>query len=1060
MNQARWKKIEEIFHAACEIPAERRAAFLDSHCGGDRELKNEVESLIYYSEQDDVLSDNQHLYLGLNLICKEKAQSLAGQKFGRYEIIKLLGQGGMGAVYQATDSVLNRPVALKLLPEFMIESDENVERFKREALAASAISHPNIAHIYEAGFENNRQFIAMELIEGITLRELLREKKVDLITALDIVLQTAGALASAHQAGIVHRDIKPENIMIRPDGYVKVLDFGIAKLSEPTTPVQKERRKPDKKRNPRVVRDLQSTRTGLILGTLGYISLEQLSGKNVDLRTDIWSLGVVLYEALTGSKPFKGKTVNDIRSEILRTGAPPISFPKLYPNDEAQLQGILAKMLNPDRDKRYQSAGDLVVELKKLKRSLEFSRQLYPTENTGDAGGAETAFDTLKQTQDSGFINKSKQLWAEPQSLSRKAVGFIFVLALITLAASAFVQYFSRFSQGELPEAGTFSPDSRSRLQISTLFGVRKKLQSSIPFISFSPDGRSIAFVLSGNGTNDIFIKHLDQNEPVRITDGKWVYQTPVWSPDKKQLAFVSNRENTNAIWTISSEGGIPVLRAKLEINFVSCQLLKWSNDEKRVFFQSGKTLKTLELDSGRIEEIKFPVENVGTVFNISADESLAAFVGVSGENTKLWVYNFRNKELSEAANEPNLNISPVIMPDNKRIVYSSNRNGNSQLYLENFIDKTSTQITFGDANAYQPVVSPDGRRIVYVSENNLANIFSMELSSGKESRLTEATKMQLFPALSKDRINLVFQLTEEYANFTQSPLKLKNLETGEERALEGQTGFWAKWSPAGNEIAYLRHQESGFNIWKTGLSDSRTQPLTNGGVLSGGYATAPFNMLAIPFDWSPDGQKIVFISKQSGSENVWIVDNDGTNQKMLTGSTDPKTGYNSAVWSPDGDKIGFARRIQTEPNKFRYDISIFSNNRIKELFQSDRKMRLLGWSENGGGLLAAVDNLTETEIYAFSETAAPKLLTKLMGADFPGISLSEDGRTIAFSAVRNGIYNIYSYSINGKEKQLTDNKEDTILFSGISWSPAGDRLFYSKQSGGIQISMISDNSE
>jgi serine/threonine protein kinase/dipeptidyl aminopeptidase/acylaminoacyl peptidase len=1056
MDQASWEKIEEIFHAARNIPAEKRAAFLESACDGDNELKNEVESLIYYSENDDVLSDNQYLYLGLDLLCKEKQQSLIGKKFGRYEIIKLLGQGGMGEVYQAMDSTLNRLVALKLLPDFMLENDENIHRFQQEALTASAISHPNIAHIYEAGIENNQQFIAMELIEGITLRELLREKKIDVITALDIFWQTANALACAHQEGIIHRDIKPENIMIRPDGYVKVLDFGIAKLSEPNASEQNP--KSGKRYSQSIIHNLQITRAGLILGTIGYISLEQLNNKNVDLRTDIWSLGIVLYEVLSGNKPFKGKTTDELRREILLNSPPPISFSNLNSNDEAFLQKILARMLDKDKEKRYKSAYELAKDLKELKHNLEYTQQ-FSTGEIIDGAVTQRFFKTFEGTGNSSFIEKSKQFWTQ-QSLSRKALVMAVVIGFLTFTVGVSIQYFSRFYATKPPKFESFSSDSRHRLQISTLFGVRKKLQGSIPFISFSPDGNSISFVMSGEGMDDIYIKQLNQNEFTRLTDGKWIYQTPVWSPDGKQIAFVSNRDNTNAIWTISPQGGTPVLKTNLDINFVSCQLLKWSNDTKRLFFHSGRTLKTIELDSGRIEEIKFPVENVVTAFNISADESLAAFVSTSGGTSKLWIYNLKNKELTEIANEANLNLFPVILPDNKRVVYSSNQNGNSQLYIEDFINKKNSQITFGDSNAYGPVVSPDGNRIVYVSENNMANVFSMDVNSKKELRLTEATKMQLFPVLSKDLTNLVFQVAEEYSNFTQSPLKLKNLQTNNERVLDGQTGFWAKWSPARDEIAYLRHQGREFNIWKTEFPDNQMKQLTAGGILTGGYATAPFNMLTIPFNWSPDGRKIAFVSKQSGSENVWVINSDGANQQMLTGNNDPKTGYNSAIWSPDSGKIGFTRRIQTEPIKFRYVISVFSNNQVKELFQGDRKMRILGWNINGTNLLAAVDNSTETEIYALSETAAPKLLTKLIRSDFPSISLSPDGRTIAFSSVRNGVYNIYSYSINGKEKQITDNKEDTILFSGISWSPAGDRIFYSKQSGGMQISMISDNPE
>ncbi len=238
MNQAKWQKIEELFNAACELPKEKQSAFLDSVCKDD-ELRSEVESLLKNAEKEDSFLGKPNLSLGLTILNEEKKHLLIGKKIGRYQIACLLGEGGMGEVYLAEDLQLNRQVALKLLPAYLVEDNESVARFQKEALAASAISHPNIAHIYETGIEGNSRFIAMEFVEGTTLRELIKQKKLDVVAALDIIWQTANALASAHQAGITHRDIKPENIMIRRDGYVKVLDFGIAKLSESSASGQK-----------------------------------------------------------------------------------------------------------------------------------------------------------------------------------------------------------------------------------------------------------------------------------------------------------------------------------------------------------------------------------------------------------------------------------------------------------------------------------------------------------------------------------------------------------------------------------------------------------------------------------------------------------------------------------------------------------------------------------------------------------------------------------------------------------------------------------------------------
>jgi Tol biopolymer transport system component/predicted Ser/Thr protein kinase len=1055
MNRAKWQKIEELFNAAFELPREKQAAFLDSVCN-DEELKSEIKSLLKNSEKEDSFLE-ANLSLGLTLLGKEKKHLLIGKKIGRYRIARLLGEGGMGEVYLAEDLQLNRQVALKLLPAYLVEDGESVARFQKEALAASSISHPNIAHIYEAGIEGNHRFIAMEYVEGTTLRELIRQKKPDVITALDIVWQTANALASAHRAGIVHRDIKPENIMIRGDGYVKILDFGIAKLLEPSAPSQKKSAGSKSKSPQLPSRNPQVTRPGLVMGTIGYISPEQLNNKNVDFRTDIWSLGVVLYEILAGNKPFTGKTPKEISKAILHNDPPPFSVSNINSNYEAALQKIVIKALDKKAAERYQSTGELSRNLKELKQKLEFSQQFATAEIDGERSSPDLG--AIEQTRNTSFITKSKLFWNQ-QSLPKKTLLLAAFAGILTFAVGVSLQYFSRFYADKTSKFESFSPDSREKWQISTLFGIRKKTQGLIPSVSFSPDGKSIAFAMPAEGAMGIYVKQLNQNEPTRLTDDKWNNQTPVWSPDGRQIAFVSNRDGKSAVWTISPDSRTPVLRTNLEMDFNSCQLLKWSNDGKRLYFQKGRALKTIELDSGKVEDISFPTANTGSEFSISQDESLVAFVNPEGEKGTLRVYNLKTGELTEILSQADTTFSPVLLPDNKRLIFSSNQNGNSQLYITDFVGKKTTQITFSDSNAFSSAVSADGRRIVFVSEINVANIFALDVNSKQEIRLTEETRMQLFPDLSKDRKKLVFQVTGEASDFLSSPFKVRNLQTGGESVLENQTGFWAKWSPADDEIAYLRKIGADYDIWKFDFADNQTKQLTFGGIAFEGQSILPFNLLSFPFDWSPDGSKITFASNQSKIGNVWTVDSDGSNSRRLTGNDNPKIQYASPMWSPDGSKIAFAQKLQTEPNKSQYGLLIFTNNRVKEVFRNNRKIRFLGWSAKDNNLLAAVYDPNSIEIYELSESFAPRLLTELVKADFFSLVLSPDGNSIAYSARRNGIDNIFSFSINGSEKQLTDNREDSFLFSGISWSPAGDRVFYSKQSGGMQISMISDYPE
>jgi len=288
----------------------------------------------------------------------------AGTRLGRYEISSLLGAGGMGEVYLAQDTQLRRPVALKLLPSDLIPHKDQLLRFEQEAYAASALNHPNILTIYEIGQADDRRFIATEFIDGVTLRQRITSKQMELTEALDTAVQVASALAAAHQAGIVHRDIKPENIMVRHDGYVKVLDFGLAKLTE----FQRLISDPEAE-TIRVVK----TEPGLVVGTVSYMSPEQARGLEVDERTDIWGLGVVIYEIVAGKAPFDGLTQNDVIASILKTE--PSRLTRFSPSVPAELERIVKKALRKDKGERYQTVKDLVLDLKNLRREIESEEQ-------------------------------------------------------------------------------------------------------------------------------------------------------------------------------------------------------------------------------------------------------------------------------------------------------------------------------------------------------------------------------------------------------------------------------------------------------------------------------------------------------------------------------------------------------------------------------------------------------------------------------------------------------------------------------------------------------------
>src|SRR6266567_1665984 len=365
MTPAQLQTIEEIFYAALDQEPDQVARFLDSACRGDEVLRYKVEALLASRQRIGSFIETPAVGIATRIIENGQADLLVGQTFGHYKISKRIGSGGMGEVYLATDVTAGRQAALKLLPMRFTGDAERLKRFQQEARAVVALNHPNILTVYEIGEDHSTHYIASELIEGETLRQRLMRGRMELSEAIDVAIQVASALAAAHQAGIVHRDIKPENIMLRPDGYVKVLDFGIAKLAEQQVPLTTPRDE---------ALSLVETNLGSILGTVRYMSPEQACGAHVDKTTDIWSLGVVLYEMVTGHAPFTGDTPKEVMSAILEKEPPPLMSYVAHP--PAELQQIISKTLRKDREERYQSAHELLEALKGFRHKLEFKAEL------------------------------------------------------------------------------------------------------------------------------------------------------------------------------------------------------------------------------------------------------------------------------------------------------------------------------------------------------------------------------------------------------------------------------------------------------------------------------------------------------------------------------------------------------------------------------------------------------------------------------------------------------------------------------------------------------------
>src|SRR5436190_3048046 len=379
MKAKRLQQVSPIFRQAVDLPSEERAAFLSTACGEDAVLRADVEQLLFAHEQSGSFIESPAYERAAELLTDQPAASIVGQLIGHYKIVASLGKGGMGEVYLTQDTKLERSVALKILPSDVAADGERMRRFTQEAKAAAALNHPNIAHIYEVGETNETHFIAMEYVDGVTLREKIHREKASLRKLVKYLVQVAEGLAKAHAAGIVHRDLKPDNIMIASDDYAKILDFGLAKLVEPQTGAGAEGRA---SRETATAILSQHSTPGMIMGSAGYMSPEQAQGKvrEIDHRSDIFSFGCILYEAATGLRAFEGKDVLDALHKIVYAPTPQIKDTNAAAPDE--LERIARRCLVKEPEKRYQSMKDVGIELEELRQELkgfpEFRQTVQP----------------------------------------------------------------------------------------------------------------------------------------------------------------------------------------------------------------------------------------------------------------------------------------------------------------------------------------------------------------------------------------------------------------------------------------------------------------------------------------------------------------------------------------------------------------------------------------------------------------------------------------------------------------------------------------------------------
>ena len=514
MEPERWRKIEELFHAALEREEPRRAAYLVQACAGDDDLREIIERLLArHHEAGDFLESPALQVLAQELAGKQALAStsargeasLLGQTVSRYRVLEKLGGGGMGVAYKAKDTQLGRLVALKFLRGALSKDPQALERLKREARAASALNHPNIITIHEIGEQDGRTFIVMELVDGKPLNEMIPRKGMRLNDALRIAAQVADALTAAHAAGVVHRDLKPANIMVDEQGRVKVLDFGLAKHSSPVAIIGAD------EATRTLTMDHAVTEEGVILGSVPYMSPEQAEGKVVDARSDIFSFGAVLYEMITGQRAFRGESRASALAAVVEQDPRPIS--EISPATPSELERLIVRCLRKDVNRRSQHMSDVKLALEELRDESESGK-------LARRGGANTG---------------GGRRWLWPAV----AVTCVMLVAALTWV---YVNYRPTHSRG--PDLARVSPDDGHSYRSPAI----------------SPDGGFVAYVSDRSGKDELWLQQVGGGDPIQLTHSSASVSFPAFYPDGKRICYIATSADgqRSTIEVISALGGEP----------------------------------------------------------------------------------------------------------------------------------------------------------------------------------------------------------------------------------------------------------------------------------------------------------------------------------------------------------------------------------------------------------------------------------------------------------------------------------------------------------------------
>lgn len=865
---------------------------------------------------------------------------MVGKVLAQYQICEKLGEGGMGVVWKARDAHLDRFVALKTLPAERLSDLERKRRSVQEAKAASALNHPNIVHIYDIAEADGVQFISMEYVPGKTLDQLIGRKGLRLNEALKYAVQIADALAQAHSAGIIHRDLKPSNVIVAENGRAKVLDFGLAKLTEVTTGEFGETATMTTRNGP-------STEEGVIFGTLAYMSPEQAEGKKIDARSDIFSLGSMLYEMVTGRQAFHGDSKLSTLSAILKEDPKPASAVAAdVPRD---LEKIINRCLRKDPERRFQHMADVKV-----------------------------ALEELKEESDSGKLTGLVQPGAPAQPKSRRMWTLAGTVTLLALALGIGFWF--------------FHPRSHPVPKIVPLTSYPGRQVTP----AFSPDGKQVAFAWDGEkGDNfDIYVKLIDTGTPLRLTNNPAKENSPTWSPDGRYIAFCRVLEEHSEIWMIPALGGV---ERKLGDSAECDSGLSWSPDGKFLALsdtsRAGAPLGiyVMSPETGEKKRLTLPPHGYLGDFSptFSPDGKMLAFGRVRWYGNDA-LYLLRISDTGEPRGEPRrLAFDQQFvfgfdwMADGRSIVFSSGREDSTSLWMIAASGGNPERLVGGE-NAWDISISRTGNRLAYTRNSEDSNIWRIPGpnaldKSSPPTRLIASTQDDEAPQFSPDGMKIAFYSARS-GNHAIWVCDRDGLNPVELASQDGANVASPRWSPDSRWIAFDGTKASASDIYVIGAGGGSVGQLTAG--TSSNIAPS----------WSRDGRWIYFGSNRSGEWQIWKAPAKGGAALQLT-----KRGGWEALESFDG-KLVYYNKLGTAGI---WKVPVAGGDESQVLDEGRGSF----WTLTGGGIYFGVVKSSigpVIKFYSFATRQVAIIKEFSEGTKFPmaavGLSVSPDGQWIVYS--------------------------------------------------------------